>query len=163
MRRLFPLFLVALTIVSAKPLRQGERDRALSDFHATRAMYLHAVENLTDAQWNFKPAPETIAALEQVMAEAGVEPGAVDAEGVADAVDPDTGGVDHQVDDALLQLVHVAAHGRQPHGQVDFQVNVQQFQLVAAQGGNAGNQTMTIVVRSLALGEIESRPRLLQE
>ena len=29
--------------------------------------------------------------------------------------------------------------------------------IVAAQGGNAGNQTMTIVVRSLALGEIEPR------
>lgn len=29
--------------------------------------------------------------------------------------------------------------------------------IVAAQGGNAGNQTMTIVVRSLALGEIELR------
>jgi magnesium transporter len=29
--------------------------------------------------------------------------------------------------------------------------------IVAAQGGNAGNQTMTIVVRSLALGEIEPK------
>jgi DinB family protein len=58
MIRLFPLLLVALTVVSAESLRQGERDRALSDLHATQAMYLHTVDKLTEAQWNYKPSAD---------------------------------------------------------------------------------------------------------
>lgn len=42
----------------AQPLSQGERDRAMSDLHATRKMFLDAVAGLSEAQWNFKPAAD---------------------------------------------------------------------------------------------------------
>jgi DinB family protein len=42
----------------AEPLKQGERDRALSELYASRKLFLDSVAGLSDAQWNFKPAPE---------------------------------------------------------------------------------------------------------
>jgi len=42
----------------AGSLGQGERERAISELHATRKMFLDSVAGLSDAQWNFKPAPE---------------------------------------------------------------------------------------------------------
>jgi hypothetical protein len=39
-------------------VEQGERDRAMSHLHATRKVFLDSVAGLSDAQWNFKPAPE---------------------------------------------------------------------------------------------------------
>src|SRR6266498_1837330 len=50
--------LVAAAAAQAQPLSQGERDRAMSDLHATRKMFLDSVAGLSDAQWKFKPAPE---------------------------------------------------------------------------------------------------------
>jgi uncharacterized damage-inducible protein DinB len=44
-----PLFCGSLT--------QGERDRALSELHATRKQFLDAVQTLSPAQWTFKPSP----------------------------------------------------------------------------------------------------------
>lgn len=41
----------------AEPLRQGERDFAMSSLHATRKLFLDAIAGLTPAQANFKPAP----------------------------------------------------------------------------------------------------------
>ena len=37
------------------PMTQDERNRALSEFHASRKMFLDAIEGLSPAQWNFKP------------------------------------------------------------------------------------------------------------
>jgi len=48
--------LLAFPVVAAE-LTQGERDRALSELHATRKEFLDAVSGLSEAQWNFKPAP----------------------------------------------------------------------------------------------------------
>ncbi len=42
----------------AKPLTQGERDRAMSELHATRKSLLDSIAGLSKAQWNFKPSPE---------------------------------------------------------------------------------------------------------
>ena len=39
----------------AGPLTQGERGRALSEFHASRKQFLDAIEGLSPQQWNFKP------------------------------------------------------------------------------------------------------------
>ncbi len=39
----------------AAPMTQDERNRALSEFHASRKMFLDATEGLSAAQWNFKP------------------------------------------------------------------------------------------------------------
>lgn len=43
---------------SPQPLTQVERERAMSELHATRKQFLDSVAGLSDAQWNFKPAPE---------------------------------------------------------------------------------------------------------
>ena len=53
-----------LVIFSAIPacgaaLTQGERDRAMSELHATRKQFLDAVAGLTPAQWSYKPSPSS--------------------------------------------------------------------------------------------------------
>jgi len=50
--------LAAFNIASAATLTQGERDRAMSSLHATRKQFLDETAGLSDAQWNFKPAPD---------------------------------------------------------------------------------------------------------
>ena len=50
--------LIALAPSFGQTLTQGERDRALSELYAGRKMFLDSVAGLSDAQWNFKPAPE---------------------------------------------------------------------------------------------------------
>jgi hypothetical protein len=54
------IILGALLLVTAlgATLEQGERDRAMSHLHATRKVFLDSVAGLSDAQWNFKAAPE---------------------------------------------------------------------------------------------------------
>jgi uncharacterized damage-inducible protein DinB len=49
---------LALAAAFAEPLSQTDRDKAMSHFHATRKAFLDSVAGLSDAQWNFKPAPE---------------------------------------------------------------------------------------------------------
>jgi uncharacterized damage-inducible protein DinB len=52
---------VVLSIVSpafAETLTQVERERAMSELHATRKQFLDSVAGLSDAQWNFKPSPD---------------------------------------------------------------------------------------------------------
>jgi len=51
------LLLLSLAPGFAQTLTQGERDRALSELYASRKQFLDSVAGLTDAQWNFKPAP----------------------------------------------------------------------------------------------------------
>ena len=51
------LCLVAIPLL-AGPLKQGDRDFALSQLHATRKMVLDAIDGLSEAQWKFKPAPD---------------------------------------------------------------------------------------------------------
>ena len=41
----------------AQTLTQGERDRALSELYVSRKQFLDSVAGLSEAQWNFKPAP----------------------------------------------------------------------------------------------------------
>lgn len=43
---------------SPRPMTQGERDRLLSYYHATRKQILDAVSGLSNAQWTFRPAPD---------------------------------------------------------------------------------------------------------
>src|SRR5438045_3372548 len=57
------LLIVSLVLTIAAPafgetLTQGERERAMSELHATRKQFLDSVAGLSDAQWNFKPAPD---------------------------------------------------------------------------------------------------------
>jgi hypothetical protein len=50
--------LIATVPGFCQTLTQGERDRALSELYATRKVFLDSVAGLTEAQWNFKPAPD---------------------------------------------------------------------------------------------------------
>lgn len=58
MKRPLFLFAAAALVAGAEPLSRGERDRAMSDLHATRKRFLDSIAGLSQAQWNFKPAPE---------------------------------------------------------------------------------------------------------
>ena len=51
------LGLLSLAPGFAETLTQGERDRALSELYASRKQFTDSVAGLTEAQWNFKPAP----------------------------------------------------------------------------------------------------------
>ena len=53
--------LIALSIgaaACAETITQGERDRALSELHASRKQFLDSIAGVSEAQWTFKPAPE---------------------------------------------------------------------------------------------------------
>jgi hypothetical protein len=58
LKTLFVLSLAAVTAGAAPPT-QGERDRALSELHATTKAFLDSIDGLSEAQWTYKPAPET--------------------------------------------------------------------------------------------------------
>lgn len=64
------LFLIAAaaacspSVWSADVLSRGDRDYALSQLHSSRKMFLDSVVGLTEAQWNFKAAPDRWSAAE---------------------------------------------------------------------------------------------------
>jgi uncharacterized damage-inducible protein DinB len=43
----------------AETLTQGERDRLMSEMHATRKRFLDSIAGLSEKQWNFKPDEKT--------------------------------------------------------------------------------------------------------
>jgi uncharacterized damage-inducible protein DinB len=58
-RCVFQLALPLMAAVAfAATLTQGERDRAMSELHATRKAFLDSITGLSEAQWNFKPGPD---------------------------------------------------------------------------------------------------------
>jgi uncharacterized damage-inducible protein DinB len=60
MKRLIALIALACTatLAFAQPLTKDERERGLSELQGTRKLFLESVAGLSEAQWNFKPAPE---------------------------------------------------------------------------------------------------------
>lgn len=54
----FAVAALATVVLQAEPLTQGDRDFAMSSMQATRKLFLDSVAGLTQAQWNFKSAPE---------------------------------------------------------------------------------------------------------
>ena len=60
MKKLVVLFtLLGATVpVFAGTLTDEERERGMSELHATRKLFLDSVAGLSAAQWNFKPAPD---------------------------------------------------------------------------------------------------------
>lgn len=58
MRELLYLCAAAAIVSGAESLSRGERDRAMSELHATRKRFLNSIAGLSSAQWNFKPSPE---------------------------------------------------------------------------------------------------------
>jgi type II secretory pathway pseudopilin PulG len=60
MTKMLPLLLLATLAAPAWPqsLTKEERERAMSELNATRKLFLDSLAGLSEAQWNFKPAPE---------------------------------------------------------------------------------------------------------
>lgn len=51
-------FLVTAALLTAAPLAQHDRDRMLSELHASRKMFLDSVSGLSHEQWVFKAGPD---------------------------------------------------------------------------------------------------------
>jgi DinB family protein len=52
------LLMAGATAVSAQEVTQAEKDRALQYLETTKKNVLEATKGLSEAQWNFKPAPD---------------------------------------------------------------------------------------------------------
>jgi hypothetical protein len=52
------LLMAAATVASAQEVTQAEKDRALQYLETTKKGVLEATKGLSEAQWNFKPAPD---------------------------------------------------------------------------------------------------------
>lgn len=52
------LLLTGAAVASAQEVTQAEKDRALQYLETTKKNILEATKGLSEAQWNFKPAPE---------------------------------------------------------------------------------------------------------
>lgn len=50
--------LLMATAVSAQEVTQAKKDRALQYLESTKASLLEATKGLSEAQWDFKPAPD---------------------------------------------------------------------------------------------------------
>ena len=57
LRRIAFVVLLA-TAVSAQEVTQAEKDKAVQYLESTKSNLLEATKNLSEAQWNFKPAPD---------------------------------------------------------------------------------------------------------
>jgi hypothetical protein len=58
MMKVAMLWIFTAILAWPESISQGDRDRAMSHLHATRKMFLDSLVNVSEAQWNFKPAPE---------------------------------------------------------------------------------------------------------
>src|ERR1700674_3935513 len=52
------LLMAVATAASAQEVTQAEKDRALQYLETTKKNVLEATKGLSEAQWNFKPAPD---------------------------------------------------------------------------------------------------------
>ena len=50
------LFLLAFSVASAQSLTAAELDKAVKHLEATRDAFVKSFEQLSEAQWNWKPA-----------------------------------------------------------------------------------------------------------
>lgn len=64
-RRIFSYVCIVCGL-GAAPMTQGERERAMSELHASRKMLVDAVAGLSEAQLNYKSAPDRWAIAEVV-------------------------------------------------------------------------------------------------
>jgi uncharacterized damage-inducible protein DinB len=58
MKTLLCLLMLLPAAGIAAPVSQGDRNRAMSELHATRKQFLDAIEGLSPAQWKFKPSAD---------------------------------------------------------------------------------------------------------
>ena len=106
--RILPVALMlTLATALAEPLTQNERDCAMSDFHATRKVFLDSVAGLSDAQWNFKPSAErwSIAECAEHIAVAEDAIFEVVQKMIASPAEPEKKGMVRGKDEAVLRMV----------------------------------------------------------
>ena len=70
----FAIVVLGLTPLGAAPIAQGDRDRILSELHASRKMFLDSLAGISQAQWTFKAAPERWSIQETAEHIASAEP-----------------------------------------------------------------------------------------
>jgi len=58
LKRFLIVLLATVCVASAQTLTQAERDRAINHLQTTRRAFLDATKGLSEAQWNFKQAPD---------------------------------------------------------------------------------------------------------
>jgi hypothetical protein len=58
MKALFLAAALLFTADATQTLSQAERDKAVAELEGSKKAFLDATKGLSDAQWNFKPAPE---------------------------------------------------------------------------------------------------------
>jgi hypothetical protein len=58
MRIILLALAMLLTPIADQTLSQAERDHAVTELESSRRAFLEATSGLSDAQWNFKPAPD---------------------------------------------------------------------------------------------------------
>jgi hypothetical protein len=112
-------FAIALTLCSAvattaQDVSQADKDRALAYLESTKAKLIDAVRGLSDAQWNFKPAPDrwSIAEIMEHLAAAEDIIRGMDETQVmkSPAVPPRDPAETKKIDDAVLAQVPDRSH-----------------------------------------------------
>ena len=68
------ILILGLAPLGAAPIAQGDRDRILSELHASRKMFLDSLVGVSHAQWTFKAAPERWSIQETAEHIASAEP-----------------------------------------------------------------------------------------
>src|SRR5258707_10072768 len=112
---LMALLLMAATVASAQEVTQVEKDRALQYLESTKKGVLEATKGLSEAQWNFKPAPDrwSVAQVMEHIAAAEDFLLALDKEKVMTAPAGEVGRDVKKTDEAVLAMVPDRTHKAQ--------------------------------------------------
>src|SRR5882724_7367978 len=100
------LLMAAATVASAQEVTQAEKDRAAQYLQSTKKGVLEATRGLSEAQWNFKPAPDrwSVAQVMEHIAAAEDFLLALDKEKVMTAPAGETGRDVKKTDEAVLAM-----------------------------------------------------------
>lgn len=101
------LLLAGATVASAQEVTQAEKDRALQYLESTKKGVMEATKGLSEAQWNFKPAPDRWSVAQVVEHIAAAEDFllTLDKEKVMMAPAGETGRDVKKTDDGVLAMV----------------------------------------------------------
>src|SRR5467141_2861967 len=101
------LFILSALATSAESLTQADRDKAMQYLESTRQGVIDATKGLSEAQWNFKPAPDrwSVAQVMEHIAAAEDFIRGMLKEKVMMAPDGDPGRDVKKTDDAVLAMV----------------------------------------------------------
>jgi DinB superfamily len=109
------LLALAGTAVRAQEVTQAEKERALQYLESTKKGVLEATKGLSEAQWNFKPAPDrwsVAQVMEHIAASEDFIRGAL-TEKVMTAPAPEAGRDLKKIDDSVIAMVPDRSHKAQ--------------------------------------------------